>query len=49
MTVIYYADGATVSPPANDNQEADRQTWLDGIAAGHPAAGPLNPVLFPVG
>ncbi|MCA1946670.1 MAG: phytanoyl-CoA dioxygenase family protein, partial [Armatimonadetes bacterium] len=47
MTVIYYADGAAVSRPRNPFQEADRLAWLAGLEPGRPAAGPLNPVLFP--
>jgi ectoine hydroxylase-related dioxygenase (phytanoyl-CoA dioxygenase family) len=45
MTIIYFADGACVAPPRNPHQENDRQTWLDGLPPGHPATGPLNPVL----
>ncbi len=47
MTIIYFADGARVSEPANAFQEADRRAWLDGLEPGAPAAGALNPVLFP--
>jgi ectoine hydroxylase-related dioxygenase (phytanoyl-CoA dioxygenase family) len=47
MTVIYYADGTLVSEPKNSFQEADRRAWLAGLEPGRPAAGPLNPVLFP--
>lgn len=46
MTVIYYADGATVSTPRNHNQEADRQRWLGGYEPGTLADSALNPVLY---
>lgn len=45
ITVIYYADGAKVTEPANDAQENDRQSWLRGLPAGELAASELNPVI----
>lgn len=45
MTIIYFADGAKVTPPKNEHQEADRQRWLCGIAPGSYAATALNPVV----
>lgn len=45
MTIIYLADGAKVTEPKNDNQEADRQRWLKGIEPGADAASALNPVV----
>lgn len=45
MTIIYFADGATVTKPVNNEQEADRQRWLGGIAPGELAASALNPVI----
>ncbi len=45
MTIIYFADGARVIPPENDNQEADRQRWLRGAEPGSLAASSLNPVV----
>ncbi len=47
MTVIYYPDGTPVSPPSNPFQEADHRTWLNSTAVGSPAAGPLNPLVYP--
>ena len=47
MTVIYFPDGTPVGAPKNDFQKADHRVWLDSIAPGDPAAGPLNPVVFP--
>lgn len=46
MTIIYFADGATVTTPKNEHQEADRQRWLCGTAPGAPAASRLNPLLL---
>lgn len=45
MTVIYFADGARVTAPQNEHQEADRQRWLGGAAPGSRAASALNPVV----
>jgi ectoine hydroxylase-related dioxygenase (phytanoyl-CoA dioxygenase family) len=45
MTIIYLADGARVTEPKNGHQEADRQTWLLGLAPGELAASELNPVV----
>lgn len=45
MTVIYFADGATVTEPQNKHQEADRQRWLQGLAPGSIAASQLNPLV----
>ncbi len=45
MTIIYFADGAKVITPKNENQEADRQRWLCGAEPGSPAATPLNPLI----
>lgn len=46
MTIIYFADGATVTAPKNEHQEADRQRWLCGTAQGVAAASKLNPLLL---
>ncbi|MEO6316270.1 MAG: phytanoyl-CoA dioxygenase family protein [Chitinophagaceae bacterium] len=46
MTIIYFADGATVTEPQNTHQEADRQRWLSGLAPGAVAASALNPRLL---
>lgn len=47
MTVIYYAADAAVGPVDSRFRRLDQQVWLDGIEPGRPAAGPLNPVLWP--
>jgi ectoine hydroxylase-related dioxygenase (phytanoyl-CoA dioxygenase family) len=45
MTVIYYADGAKITRPINDHQEADRQRWLCAGQPGEPAVSKLNPLI----
>jgi ectoine hydroxylase-related dioxygenase (phytanoyl-CoA dioxygenase family) len=45
MTIIYFADGAHVTEPQNEHQEADRKRWLQGLEPGDPAASPLNPLV----
>lgn len=45
MTVIFVADGAKVTAPQNEYQEADRQRWLCGLAPGSLVSSKLNPVL----
>ena len=47
MTVIYFADGARVSEPDSPYQEFDLGVWLPGMHPGDPAAGPMNPRLWP--
>jgi hypothetical protein len=39
------ADGAVVTEPKNQNQEADRQRWLMGQEIGTVINSALNPVL----
>ena len=46
MTVIYFADGARVTAPQNEHQEADRQRWLQGLEPGERAASKLNPTVL---
>ena len=45
MTIIYFADGAKITKPINEHQEADRKRWLDGMEPGQPAASKLNPLV----
>ncbi|MFC4018419.1 phytanoyl-CoA dioxygenase family protein [Micromonospora sp. GCM10011542] len=45
MTVIWFADGLTVTPPANPAQANDLATWLPGARPGDVAATELNPLL----
>jgi ectoine hydroxylase-related dioxygenase (phytanoyl-CoA dioxygenase family) len=47
MTVIYFADGARVTEPADDLQRFDLQMWLKGLAPGDVAATDRNPRLYP--
>ena len=46
ITIIYFADGAHITEPKNEHQEADRQRWLGGLAPGSIAASDLNPLVF---
>jgi ectoine hydroxylase-related dioxygenase (phytanoyl-CoA dioxygenase family) len=46
MTIIYYADGARITQPANEHQENDRRRWLGGGEPGTVAASSLNPLLI---
>jgi len=46
MTIIYFADGATVTAPINEHQENDRNRWLQGLQPGTKAASDLNPLLL---
>ena len=46
MTIIYFADGASVTEPINKHQENDRNTWLGSIEPGKKAASLLNPSLL---
>lgn len=45
MTIIYFADGAKITPPQNKNQIADIETWMGGKTVGEIANSHLNPVL----
>lgn len=46
MTIIWYADGTRVGTVGPTNR-FDHHVWLDQIPEGDPAAGPLNPRLWP--
>ncbi|MBA3686114.1 MAG: phytanoyl-CoA dioxygenase family protein [Planctomycetes bacterium] len=46
MTVIYMDVDMRLAPPGNGNQEADRQGFCPGVAAGEIIDTPLNPVLW---
>ena len=46
MTIIYYADGALTTEPANKNQLNDLRTWFPGLEAGDVAATDINPVVY---
>ena len=46
MTIIYFADGASVIEPQNKHQEADRVRWLSNKAPNQLANSDLNPVLY---
>lgn len=46
ITIIYYADGATVSQPKHKWQENDHQKWLMGKPVGEIADSELNPAIL---
>ena len=46
MTIIYFADGASVIQPQNEHQEADRKRWLGSLEPGTSAASALNPLII---
>lgn len=46
MTIIYFADGASVTQPQNEHQEADRKRWLGSLQAGSLATSALNPLII---
>jgi ectoine hydroxylase-related dioxygenase (phytanoyl-CoA dioxygenase family) len=43
MTIIFIADGASITEPLNEHQEADRQRWMCGLPAGSLLDSVLNP------
>lgn len=45
MTIIYFAEGAHITEPKNEHQEADRKRWLGGLQAGDLASSTLNPLV----
>ncbi len=45
MTVIYFADGARITPPQNPNQANDIAAWMSGKKPGDIADSFLNPIL----
>ena len=47
LTVIYFAAGTRVAPPANDNQRVDLEVFIPGARPGDEAKSEMNPVLFP--
>ena len=46
MTVIWVADGSSVTEPINDNQAADLARWLPGLHPGDSVNSKLNPVSY---
>jgi ectoine hydroxylase-related dioxygenase (phytanoyl-CoA dioxygenase family) len=46
MTIIYFADGATISAPQHKWQENDLQKWLMGKPVGSLADSELNPAIL---
>jgi len=45
MTIIYFADGAKVTAPINQDQENDRNRWLGSLEPGSLAASKINPLI----
>ncbi|MEO6001320.1 MAG: phytanoyl-CoA dioxygenase family protein [Chitinophagaceae bacterium] len=43
MTIIYIADGARITAPKNEYQEADHRTWIKSLPIGSLVASALNP------
>lgn len=46
MTIIWVADGCSVTEPVNFNQERDMTRWLPGLKPGDPVASELNPIAY---
>jgi ectoine hydroxylase-related dioxygenase (phytanoyl-CoA dioxygenase family) len=46
MTVIYFENGAIITPPDSESRENDLATWFPGLKAGDEAASDLNPIVF---
>lgn len=46
MCVIYMDQHMTLKRPANENQQADWDTWCPGAEIGQTIDTPINPVLF---
>lgn len=47
MTMIYIDKDIQLKAPANENQQADWDTWCPGVEIGEVISSPLNPVLYP--
>ncbi|MBK9767401.1 MAG: hypothetical protein IPP63_10460 [Chloracidobacterium sp.] len=45
MTIIYFADGTSITEPQNDEQAADLTAWLGGRRPGDVAISAINPIL----
>ena len=46
LTVIYFATGARVAQPENDNQSVDLEVFIPGARPGDEAKSEMNPILF---
>jgi ectoine hydroxylase-related dioxygenase (phytanoyl-CoA dioxygenase family) len=46
MTVIYFEDGAIITPPDSASREADLATWFPGLKPGDQATSDLNPLVY---
>jgi ectoine hydroxylase-related dioxygenase (phytanoyl-CoA dioxygenase family) len=45
MTIIYFADGARITEPNSEFQQADLNAWFPGLRPGEIAASALNPIV----
>ncbi len=46
MTIIYFADGAKITSPQHQHQEADWRVWLEGAPPGSVVNGEKTPLLI---
>jgi len=46
MTMIYFADGTTLSEPTTGGQQLDQQIWLPDSEVGEPIDSWLNPIVW---
>jgi len=46
MTIIYVADGAKITQPKNEWQEADHKVWLMSLPVGSLVTSELNPLIL---
>jgi ectoine hydroxylase-related dioxygenase (phytanoyl-CoA dioxygenase family) len=46
MTIIYMADGTTVSEIDNKARENDLKQWMPGLKTGDQVNSPLNPLIY---
>ncbi len=46
MTIIYFEDGAMITPPDSPQRQSDLETWFPGCKPGDLAASELNPVVY---
>jgi len=46
MTIIYFPDGARITPPSNKHHQIDINQWMPGLQPGDLAASRLNPLVY---
>jgi len=47
MTIIYFADGLTISEQDSNARKGEIERWFPGLKPGDVAASPLNPIVYP--